>query len=224
MEAKFKEDSDENIYNLDRHLDASIGSGVTEEFFGVDEPADHLGEQDEQPAQPTNAAVMLMITIMMMMAAYSRRKEEDSDETKGTWKKAEAKARQSKIHKHVQNEYELWTICCGEEIDVEVNVLDQKKENPKILRLRKGITIDSGAGNSVMPRRMVVDQSSIRESAGSKAGVHYVAANDGRIPNEGECDLEFQTAEGMMKIGHSRWRRSTRPWEQCQALWTKATK
>ena len=165
-------------------------------MFDVDEPADHLGKQDEQPTQPTNAAVMLMIIIIMTMAAHSRRKEEDSDETKGTWKKAEAKASQSNIHKHLQNENELWTICCGEEIDVEVNVLDQKKENPKILGLRRGITIDSGAGNSAMPRRMVVDQSSIRESAGSKAGVHYVAANDGRIPNEGECDLEFQTAEG----------------------------
>ena len=118
---------------------------------------------------------MLLMIMIMLMAAYSRRKEENRDETKGKWKKAEAKASQS---------------------DVEVNVLDQKKESPKILRLRKGITIDSGAGNSAMPRRMVVDQSSIRESAGSRAGVQYVAANDGRIPNEGECDLEFQTAEG----------------------------
>ena len=42
----------------------------------------------------------------------------------------------------------------------------------------------------------MVDPSSIRESAGSKAGVHYIAANNGRIPNEGECDLSFQTTEG----------------------------
>ena len=109
-----------------------------------------------------------------MMTAYGRRKEEDSDETKGTWKKAEAKARQSKIHKHVQNEDGLWTICCGEEIDVEVNVLDPKKENPKILRLRKLITIDSGAGSSVMPRRMVIRKSEIRESEGSGNGVHMI--------------------------------------------------
>ena len=82
------------------------------------------------------------------------------------------------------------------EINVEINALDQKNEKPKMLRLRKGITIDSGAGNCVMPRRMVVDPSTIRESAGSKAGVHYIAANNGRIPNEGECDLSFQTTEG----------------------------
>ena len=107
-----------------------IKHGVAEEFFDVDEPADHLGEQDEQLAQPTNAAVMLMIMIMMM-AAYSRRKEEDSDETKGKWKKAEAKASQSKIHTHVQNEDESLAIGCGEEIYVEVNVLDQKKKTQR---------------------------------------------------------------------------------------------
>ena len=26
--------------------------------------------------------------------------------------------------------------------------------------------------------------------------MHYVAANNGRIPNESECDLSFQTTEG----------------------------
>ena len=67
LEAKLNEDSDENIYNLDRHLDASIESGVIEEFCDADEPADHLGEQDEQPAQPTNTAMLLMIMIITMM-------------------------------------------------------------------------------------------------------------------------------------------------------------
>ena len=28
-------------------------------------------------------------------------------------------------------------------------------------------------------------------------GVHYVVANDGRIPNEGEADFEFQTEDGQ---------------------------
>ena len=62
--------------------------------------------------------------------------------------------------------------------------------------MRRGITIDSGAGNSVMPRRMVLNKADIRDSEGSKAGLKYVAANDGRIPNEGEYDLKFQTMEG----------------------------
>ena len=33
-------------------------------------------------------------------------------------------------------------------------------------------------------------------SEASRAGVHYVACNNGRIPNEGEAELEFMTQEG----------------------------
>ena len=57
--------------------------------------------------------------------------------------------------------------------------------------MKKGITMDSGAGNNVMPRRMVMKKSEIRESEGSRRGVHYVAANDGRVPNEMEYDIKF---------------------------------
>ena len=41
-----------------------------------------------------------------------------------------------------------------------------------------------------------MDQRGIRESMASRMGVHYVAANNGRIANEGEVDLKFHTAEG----------------------------
>ena len=71
---------------------------------------------------------------------------------------------------------------------------------PKRIRLRRGITMDSGAAHNVMPRRMVRDQSKIRPSEGSKRGAHYVAANDGRIPNEGEYDFAFSTAEGIDEV------------------------
>ena len=57
--------------------------------------------------------------------------------------------------------------------------------------------MDSGAGNNVMPRRMVIRKSEIRESEGSKNGAHYVAANNGRIPNEGEYDFNFSTVDGI---------------------------
>ena len=78
----------------------------------------------------------------------------------------------------------------------ERNSADGKQKQTK-LKLKKGITMDSGAGNNVMPRRMVIKKSEIRESEGSRRGVHYVAANDGRIPNEGEYDLKFSTVEGQ---------------------------
>ena len=56
--------------------------------------------------------------------------------------------------------------------------------------------MDSGAANNVMPRRMVRDKKGIRPSKGSMSGVHYVAANNGRTPNEGEHDFEFMMSEG----------------------------
>ena len=67
------------------------------------------------------------------------------------------------------------------------------------LKLKKGITVDSGAANNVMPKRMTRDRSKIRPSPGSKRGAHFVAANDGRIPNEGEIDFIFKTTEGQLQ-------------------------
>ncbi len=66
---------------------------------------------------------------------------------------------------------------------------------PGKVRLKRGITVDSGSHHNVMPRRMV-KRSRIRPSEGSKRGLHYVAANKGRIPNEGETDFKFETEEG----------------------------
>ena len=80
-----------------------------------------------------------------------------------------------------------------EEINM-MNDVDQRRG--KRLKLRRGITMDSGAANNVMPRRMVRNPSAIRPSPSSRKGVHYVTANDGRIPNEGEIDFSFTTQEG----------------------------
>ena len=43
---------------------------------------------------------------------------------------------------------------------------------------------------------MVRNKTKIRPSPSSRRGVQYVAANNGRIPNEGEVDFAFTTAEG----------------------------
>ena len=71
-------------------------------------------------------------------------------------------------------------------------------------RLRRGITMDSGAANNVMPKRMVRNKNTIRPSRGSIANVHDVAANDGRIPNEGEIDFQFDTVEVTKRAWYSR--------------------
>ena len=65
------------------------------------------------------------------------------------------------------------------------------------MRMGRGITVDSGAADNVMPRRMVRGKfNKIRPSPGQKAGVRYLAANNARIANEGEAEFNFQTAEG----------------------------
>ena len=69
------------------------------------------------------------------------------------------------------------------------------KIGSKRMKLRRGITVDSGASANVMPRRMIRKQK-IRSSPGSRRGAHYLAANNGRIANEGECDFKFSTVEG----------------------------
>ena len=56
--------------------------------------------------------------------------------------------------------------------------------------------MDSGAGDNVIPKRMV-NQKKIRWSPGQDAGLHYVVASDHRIPNLGEVDLMFTTTEGV---------------------------
>ena len=76
--------------------------------------------------------------------------------------------------------------------EVELSMADVKERR---FRLRRGITADSGAGDPVLPRRMV-NKKLVRPSAGSKRGLHYVSATNHRIPNIGEVDMPFITTEG----------------------------
>ena len=65
------------------------------------------------------------------------------------------------------------------------------------MRMARGMTVDSGAADNVMPRRLVRGKhNKVRPSPGSRKGVHYVAADNARIANEGECDFNFFTKEG----------------------------
>ena len=93
-----------------------------------------------------------------------------------------------------------------EEKEFDVNPLGMPKDETegemvmtaktgKRARMRNGITMDSGSHHNVMPRRMV-NAKRIRASEYSKRGIHYVAANKGKIPNEGETTFEFETLEG----------------------------
>ena len=63
------------------------------------------------------------------------------------------------------------------------------------LRLKRGITMDTGAHHNVMPKRMA-GKRTIRPSPGSKRGMCYVAAGNERIKNEGEITFDFESVEG----------------------------
>ena len=63
--------------------------------------------------------------------------------------------------------------------------------------LEKGITIDSGAAECVIPVSCIPDVP-IAESEGSKKGVHYVAAGGARIPNIGQKRVVFATPQGQV--------------------------
>ena len=80
--------------------------------------------------------------------------------------------------------------CNPKEIELSPMEIKERK-----FRMRRGLTADSGAGDSVIPRRMI-NAKRIRPSPGQKRGLHYVSCTDHRIPNEGEIDLEFTTVEG----------------------------
>ena len=81
---------------------------------------------------------------------------------------------------------------------IKIGVGSRRKLGAGEARLRKGITVDSGAHHNVMPKRLV-RKDRIRQSEGSRRGLHYVAANKGKIPNEGETDFQFKTQEGYQE-------------------------
>ena len=70
-----------------------------------------------------------------------------------------------------------------------------KTVGKKKLGLKRGITMDTGAHHSVMPKRMAGKQN-ILVSPGSKRGMCYVAAGNERIKNEGEITFDFESVEG----------------------------
>ena len=64
--------------------------------------------------------------------------------------------------------------------------------------MTRGITVDSGAADHAVPKRMVRgEHNKTGPSAETRSRVHYVSATSNRIPNEGETDLIFTTDDGV---------------------------
>ena len=62
----------------------------------------------------------------------------------------------------------------------------------------RGITIDSGAADSVIPPNWLPQFPKVKGVAATE-GIGYIAANGERIPNEGEQRVSFVTREGQKK-------------------------
>ena len=70
-----------------------------------------------------------------------------------------------------------------------------KAKLEKILRIRKGLTVDSGAADHVMPLGWLT-WILTTASLGSLRGLHYVSASGNRLPNKGEQKVRFLTKDG----------------------------
>ena len=64
------------------------------------------------------------------------------------------------------------------------------------LRIKNGITMDSGSAAFVMPTRWL-PMFELQQSKGSLAGQRYVGATGNVVPNEGEKHVEFVTGDGQ---------------------------
>ena len=86
----------------------------------------------------------------------------------------------------------------GVEVENDTDLSLAQKLGKKIMnmvRIRKGLTVDSGAADHVMPIGWLV-MFIVMASLGSKRGLHYVAADGTRIPNLGQQLVRFMTLDG----------------------------
>ena len=78
---------------------------------------------------------------------------------------------------------------------------ESRRVGGRRIRMARGMTVDSGAADNVIPRWMNNGKfNRIRSSKGSRAGTHYVSASSARISNEGECDFHFTIKDGQDEV------------------------
>ena len=87
--------------------------------------------------------------------------------------------------------------------DINVNILES--ESPQVHSLTTpdympfSVVLDSGAADHVVSNAETPGYE-ITESAGSKAGACFVAANGERIPNRGQMKLELKSGTVLIKF------------------------
>ena len=70
-----------------------------------------------------------------------------------------------------------------------------KRKLMNMIKIKKGLTVDSGAADHVMPIGWLL-MFLVVKSIGSIRGLHYVAADGTRIPNVGQQLVKFMTLDG----------------------------
>ena len=71
-----------------------------------------------------------------------------------------------------------------------------KKKLESMVKVKKGLTVDSGAADHVMPLGWIA-WIIVVASLGSLRGLHYVSASGNRLPNMGEQKVRFLTKDGV---------------------------
>ena len=71
-----------------------------------------------------------------------------------------------------------------------------KAKLEKMVKVKKGFTVDSGAADHVMPLGWLA-WILVTASLGSMRGLHYVSASGNRLPNKGEQKVKFLTRDGI---------------------------
>ena len=70
-----------------------------------------------------------------------------------------------------------------------------RKKIMGMVKIRRGLTVDSGAADHVMPLGWLI-MFLVVKSLGQMRGLHYVAASGTRIPNLGQQIVKFMTMDG----------------------------
>ena len=87
---------------------------------------------------------------------------------------------------------------CMAEANHDERIEGHEKDENGFYKLRKGITSDSGAGDTVGPDEEFPDYP-IEESPGSKRGLHYLAAGGKKIKNTGQKRVMILTKEKQLR-------------------------
>ena len=70
-----------------------------------------------------------------------------------------------------------------------------KRKIAGMSRIRRGLTVDSGAADHVIPAGWFIGMLIVK-SIGLIRGLMYVAANGAKIPNQGQTVVDFMSGEG----------------------------